>query len=275
MSKVTKKIFEVWYYPVSIFILASLLIALISTEHFYRLNNFEDSLNLFLSGEITLLATFVGILAPLMVEKAWRSQGDKRRMVFALSSVWNELREIRESLISFEKNYLFKATIDDPQLTLETKIDLIATKIDSFKPIVDLIPNFSYQTMISSETITLLKTDDLYNSISQTYENIGHFKNQFAVVRSALFLRNKLISIMPVSGTEFESHIKKEVEDRLKDLYAELLLTKNKVVKTIEDTDKVLSDLGIRSEEVPKEMSEDIELPGPKNVKEYIKSIKN
>ena len=270
-----RKIYEVWYYPLWVFILVFLFITLIGSEYYFHFGDFNEGINLFLIGSITLLATFAGVLSPLLVQRAYQNQGERRQMLFAISAVWSELRALRDQVDLFEKNYLFKATLNDMQLSLEQVIALVAIKIDTMSSIVELMPHSAYDSMIDSGTISLLKTDELYNSICQTYENLEHFKSLYAVVSSGLLLRNKMLAISgtPLSGTPFEATVREDMEAKLKMLYAELKFVQPKIKSTIAEIGKTLDGYDIKQEEIPKKILEGVELPGPATIEVAIQSM--
>lgn len=252
MSKSTKKILEVWYHPVSIFILAFLLITFIATEHFYRLNDLKDSLNLFLGGFITLVTTFIGVFTPLRVQKKWDEQAERRKMIFAITAVWDELRANRNQLKNIVGNYQFESAFSSE--TLEQLLEIVEIRVNSLYELYKLVDLQNHKSMIGNLSISYLKNDDTYNNISNAYEDLIDSKGRFVLTIQAIKLRKySLTTLRSENEISLVAQIAvQETKTKLDELKQSLDSTLEQVNKAICEIEKTLSFYGVKAKETEK-----------------------
>lgn len=256
--------FRVYYSPLLLLIGAVLLSVYVILRHYsFYINNADPGQRLLAdqisNSLLTLLATSTGIFVPIFIQRNLLREDQRRVMIFALTAVWSELRAAKSILINIEENYKFSITLNAPknEHTISEKVELIAMKLSSFSPMCDSFERIAFESMLSSETMTYLNSDEIYNIVNQTYDDLEDFCTMYSITLAGIDLRNKSTQLLKRNGLFFENTpseklIFDELNTNLKNLLSHLIFTKKEVEKSIQKLHEFIKSYGPNLEEQDK-----------------------
>ncbi len=264
-----------YYKELAFFVFGLLFCAWILLEYFIFLHANSVSIDEKIATQLTqavltLSATLLGIVTPIILERRRHIEQKKRDLLFALTSCWVELRAARDLLKDWDANYLdFADTLEAGDLTFDKKIDLINLKFTFLSAFAERVTFVFYQNLISNNLLAYIPTDELYNGICQAYEDLEHLTSLYFVTKSGMTLRLESIKRSPeqFEGTGYDIKVIQDIEKSLKQVYSEIKNSQRKTEATlpmIENYVKIYGK-GAKVEEEDKEISTLLELPHRNN----------
>lgn len=251
-----KKYFQILFRPISLLVIGLEIFLIFVQDYYYFTNDIQKTYELIVNNSLMFIATGLGIFVPIVFARELQKRDQKRLMVFAISACWNEARSNIHTLKTLQDNFNFESSFslftEDPV----NNLDKILYKYQSLIKLKILISKSAYDAMLSSNTISYLENDDIYNKINTGYESLEGFMSEFVIVHSALKLRldsfksaggipitldQKLFVINDVKNKIFK--VKKELNYAINKLEEMKLSLSNEVVKS-----------GPELKEVPREL---------------------
>lgn len=114
----------------------------------------------------------------------------------------------------------------------------------------------SFVASQSSGTITTFDSDDVFNDVTQAYENITNFRLASLITFESLKMKEYLIKHSPDPITTVEKTLFiEEIKTHLKNSYKELLFSQKMINQAIASVDSRLNEMAV----VPSEEIRDLE----------------
>lgn len=268
-----EKINRVFRFPLLLLAGAILLAGCVILWHYnFYLHNSDPNVrsltDLISNSLLALLATGAGIFVPISIQRNLQREDQRKAMLFALTAVWSELRSSKSILINIKKNFKFSDTLHAPKTehSIDEKIELIAMKLGSFSPMCNSFCRVAYESMLNSGTMTYLNSDEIYNIVNQTYDDLEDFCTMYSITLAGINLRNKSTQLMKKKGlsfekTPFEKAFYVELEVNLKKLYSYLIFMEKEVEQSIQELYTFIKSFGPNLEEQDKKITNQINLP--------------
>lgn len=248
----TTKIIRVYFWPllILIFLLELGVVVLVIQLGYFK--DLDKSVTSLFESLLMLIATFTGILLPIIIARNLQREDDRRTLKFGLSSLWGEVRNNLHLLKQIRLNYSFTKIIEgiqDPLFLTEA----IGQKISSLCAQDRLLSVDSYSSLTQSGSITTFDEDGYYNDINQAYENLFLFRSALLMMKENVEMKRYLFSQShePVNQHDTSLLVSEMIDQIavcLRELENSILLN----INASTSIEKKLSKLGIRAELVPR-----------------------
>lgn len=261
----TKYFYEVFFWPLMLALYT--IVGMLYFFDWYHTKGFENSEQLALSTLVEFLGISMSILIPILISQGYKKIEQRRFYKFSLSAIWTEIRSNIFNLENIIDNFDKFSIIISSSRNVGELVNLTNDRLKELKSIADLLSSESYMSAVSNNTISFSNSDDLYNSIMNSYENVHELKSRFTLVLGAIQIRKS--SLLQLSNTELSivsiNLIRDEIEKSLREIYRNLNKTKKQLVKTKKLIGVELDSLGTKNEEI---LDKSIlpELPKPKKL---------
>lgn len=211
--------------------------------YFRWTSNYDETLKIAVGSWLTLLTTSAGIFIPLLVSRNQQESDDRRSFVFALSSLWSELRADSRILNQIIVNFQFREILQIPNF--EFMANTLSNKYSALAENMKLIENGSYYAAQNSNAFTKFDDDDTYNAVMSAYENISMVKAMMLIAGSDVELKKYLATqkIDPLRVEE-EVFFREQVSGSLDRAYRDLIVVNQKINEAIIAVENKLTKMG-------------------------------
>lgn len=254
------KFFRVYWWPLVIAVVALEIGSGVFTYYFSPPGILEQGDLLKVEAIITVLATFTGIFIPLQITRNQKKESDRRTLAFVLGLIWTELRKNGFILEQIKVNYKFNGlfVISD----FKGLIKMILGKYKFVHVATNKLQDKSFVSSQNSGAINTFDNDDVFNNVTQAYENLTNFELASLLTLETLKMKDHLIKFSPeILTPNDESMFIGEVRECLKNGYKELLFCQKTIERAIEAVDKKLNEMGVVSEKEPRRLEDVLEVP--------------
>jgi hypothetical protein len=194
---------------------------------------------------LALITTSAGIFIPLLINRNWQKEDDRRILAFTISSLWNELRGNMHILEQTKMNFQFSQI---QQITIiNLMIETILMKFVLITKNAQLLNKNSFYAAQNSGSFRKFDDDKSYNLVLYAYENLDLLQSRISIAEGDLYLKRYLSKQMvdPLTNAE-EILARKQISESFDKLYQELNFAINSVTKAVDQLNIKMTQMGLK-----------------------------